>query len=257
MSVGSPGEDGAAAVESALRAACRTAAVPRPVAGFELYRIPPEHPFLRSLALPRDEAVDWSAALAELREECIGHGLVPRIELLAERRGRLRAALAAAGFLRTLAVPVLVARPAPMAGNGTIARLAAESRQELLAATLDAQHAILGAAPPSPAERAAFRACLERGSVRTWVRLDEAGRPIAGASLLGAPPVVELAGLWTLPEHRRRGFGRGVAEAALGGAYAAGCRLVWAGAASTASLAVLRGLAMTPVGTLESWEKLG
>lgn len=263
----------AACVEDALRAACARAAAARPLAGFDLFAIPAAHPFLRALALPRDADADGPAALAELVAVCRALGIVPRIELLAERRPKLRARLAASGWVRTLAVPVLArsiadepmpdAPPADAppsdgaAPDGPARPLDAAADEALLAATLEAQHAILGAASPSPAERAGFRACLADRSVRTWVRLDERGRPVAAASLLGAPPAVELAGLWCRPDRRRRGLARSVARAALIGAGEGGCRLVWAGAASAASAALLGGLGMVRSATLESWERIG
>lgn len=252
------GADPVALVEAGLHAACERAVRARPIGAFDLFRIPVEHPFLRALALPRAEPGGWEEPLRELVGCCAVEGVVPRIELLAERRAALRAALGAEGWIRTLAVPVLVRaaglEPAPAE---PVIRLHAASERALLAATLEAQHAILGAAPPRPAEEEAFRACLADGSVRTWVRLDEKGVPVAAASLLGGPPAVELAGLWTRPGRRRRGFARSVARAALAAAGAGGCRLVWAGAASAASAALLESLGMVRLATLESWERAG
>ncbi len=260
MSSPATGADLAALVEAGLRVACARAARPRPLAGFELFRIPVEHPFLRTLALPRAEPSEWGEPLRELVRVCAAEGLVPRIELLAQRREALRAALGAAGWIRTLAVPVLVKEVEPGAASAaadTVLRLEAASAWTLLAATLEAQHAILGAAQPRPAEEAAFRACLADGSVRTWVRLDEQGRPVAAASLLGGPPAVELAGLWTRPDRRRRGFARSVVRTALAAAGEGGCGLVWAGAANGASAALLESLGMVRLATLESWERAG
>lgn len=249
-----------ALVEAGLRAACDRAARARPIGAFELFRIPVEHPFLRALALPRAEPSGWEEPLRELVGCCAAEGLVPRIELLAERRPALRATLGAAGWIRTLAVPVLV-KPVDTgtasAVTEPVLRLEAASERPLLAATLEAQHAILGAAPPRPAEEEAFRACLADGSVRTWIRLDEEGRPVAAASLLGGAPAVELAGLWSRPDRRRRGLARSVARAALAAAGEGGCGLVWAGAASGASAALLGSLGMIRLATLESWERAG
>jgi ribosomal protein S18 acetylase RimI-like enzyme len=248
--------DPGALVEAGLATACGQAGAARSLLGFDLYRIPDEHPFLRSLALPRGDPPDWAGPLDELVRVCATLGLSPRLELLAQRRARLRAALAAAGWVRTLAVPVL-AEPVRRAARaeGGAWRLDAAAPEDRLAATLAAQHAILGAAPPSAAELACFRACLADGDVRTWVRLDESGRPVAAVSLLGGPPAVELAGLWTRPDRRRRGLARSLARAALAGAAETGAQLVWAGAANAASEALLRGLGMTAIATLESWER--
>lgn len=243
-------------VEAGLRMACAQVGTVGSLGGFELFRIAHEHPFLRSIALPKGDPPDWRAELDGLVRAAAALGLVPRIELLVERRAGLRAALAHAGWLRTLSVPVLVIRPPkePPTDPGAL-RLGRETPDDLVMATLAAQHAILGASPPSPAECASLRDCLGDGGVRTWVRLDETGRPIAAVSLLGGPPAVELAGLWTAPERRRTGLARGLAKTALAHAAEAGVELVWAGAASRASEALLRGLGMVAAGTLESWER--
>jgi hypothetical protein len=250
------GEDPLPLVEAGLRTACAQVGTVEDLAAFELFEIPREHPFLRSMALPKADPPDWQAPLEELVRAAAARALVPRIELLVERRLGLRTALVRAGWLRTLSVPVLVIRPtAESRTRGSALRLGRETPEDLLVATLVAQHAISGASPPSPAECASLRGCLSEGGVRTWVRLDEAGRPIAAVSLLGGPPAVELAGLWTAPERRREGLGRDLARTALADAAETGVELVWAGAASRASEALLQDLGMLVAGTLESWER--
>jgi len=250
----------AALVEAGLRAALAAAGCVHVLAGFDLYRVPVGHPFLHSLALPRGEPpaiADRAEAIDELIRFCAALGLVPRIELVAERRAGLRDALAARGFRRAFAVPVLAAVPSQLdPGPGEALRLSGRTPERLLRATLSAQHRILGAAEPSPAEYAAWRACLEADTVRTWIRLDGQGEPAAAASLLGGAPAVELAGLWSRADLRGRGLARSVARAALAAAGEGGCLLVWAGAANPASLRLLSRLGLHPGGTLEGWERL-
>lgn|GEM_PF-3486257 len=256
MRCGPEADDPLPLVEAGLRTACAQVGTVEDLGAFELFEIPREHPFLRSTALPKADPPDWQAALEELVRAAVARALVPRIELLVERRRGLRAALARAGWLKTLSVPVLVIRPtAESRAGGSALRLGRETAEDLSDATLAAQHVISGASPPSPAECAYFRHCLSEGGVRTWVRLDETGRPIAAVSLLGGPPAVELAGLWTAPERRREGLARDLASAALADAAEFGVELVWAGAANPGSSALLRGLGMRVAGTLESWER--
>lgn len=251
-------DDPLEAVEDGLRAACAGAGPARPLGGLDLYRVPAEHPFLRTVALARGAPADPGPAIAALLAAAPAAGRrPPPVELVAERRPGLRAALAAAGFARALSAPLLVGPPRPAAAAAGACRpLAPDAPEALLDATLEQQHRILGERPPSPAERAAWRRALAAGTVRTWVRV-QGGRPVAAASLLAAAPVAELAGLWTVPEERRRGHALAVAAAALDGHARAGGRLAWAAAEVPASARLLEALGLRRVGTLERWEPPG
>lgn len=265
--------DGLGAIEAGLHEACARVVRGADLGALVWYRIPAEHPFLRSVALPGTSPATVSragvaSALEALRALARAAGCPARVELVAERRAGLRPALAAAGFVATLRAPLLAGRAWPVAATAnaeptfapaapapriSLVALSPDAPEALLDAVLEHQHAVLGEHPPSAAERTAWRAVLARGTVRSWGRFRD-GRPIAAASLLVAEGVAELAGLWTIAEERRRGHGRSVAAAALAGA---GGRLVWAAAELPASAALLRGLGLRRVGTFERWELPG
>ncbi len=244
-----------AEVEAGLAAALAAAGRLERLGALDLHLVPTAHPLLRSTALPREEPEDWHEALAALVAAARAAGCRPRVELVAERRPQLRAALARAGFLRRLAAPLLAARlDRPTLPTAYCRSLTADMPNELLDRFLVHQHAVFGEAPPGAAERAFWRECLGRGELRSWTVL-EADRPVAAASLLGGPPTAELAGLWTLPDRRRRGYGRTVASAVLAGHVATGGRIVWAVACDAASAALLAGLGLSRAGTFELWER--
>lgn len=246
------GPDPAAAIEAALHGLCARAGTSLGLGRLRLHLVPSSHPFLRTVALPLPGRGGWAEALDALRAAIRLLGAQARIELVAERWPEAGAALAAAGFARTLAVPLLWWPAGVPVAAEACTRLGPETPAELLAETLALQHAQFGEPPPSAAERAHFAACLAEGSVRTWLMVED-GRAIAAASLQGDALAAELVGLWTRPDRRRRGFARRVAAAALAAHRAEGGRLLWAGAASPASEALLVGLGLRPVGTLEAW----
>ncbi|MDW8371658.1 MAG: GNAT family N-acetyltransferase [Geminicoccaceae bacterium] len=249
--------DPRAAIEAALHVLCARAGTSLGLGRLRLHLVPASHPFLRTVALPLPGRGGWSEALDALRAARL-LGAQARVELVAERWPEAEAALAAAGFVRTLAVPLLWwPAQAPVAAVAEpCRRLGPETPAELLAETLALQHAQFGEPPPSAAERAHLLACLAEGSVRTWLLVED-GRPVAAASLQGDALAAELVGLWTRPDRRRRGFARRVAAAALAAHDAEGGRLLWAGAASPASEALLRSLGLVRVGTLEAWAAIG
>ncbi|MCX8100398.1 MAG: GNAT family N-acetyltransferase [Geminicoccaceae bacterium] len=257
MSPAAP-SDPRAAIEAALHALCARAGTSLGLGRLRLHLVPASHPFLRTVALPLPGRGGWPQALAALRAAARLLEAPARIELVAERWPEAGAALAANGFARTLAVPLLWwPAQAPVAAVAEpCRRLGPETPAELLAETLALQHAQFGEPPPSAAERAHLLACLAEGSVRTWLLVED-GRPVAAASLQGDALAAELVGLWTRPDRRRRGFARRVAAAALAAHDAEGGRLLWAGAASPASEALLRSLGLVRVGTLEAWAAIG
>lgn len=243
-----------AAVEAGLGAALAAAGRVEWLGALDLHIVPTAHPLLRTTALPREEPADWAPALARLNAAARAVGCRPRVELVAELRPRLQAALAGSGFRRRLVAPLLVARLDTGAVSAASCRaLTTDAPIGLLDRFLETQHAMFGEAPPSPAERAVWRRCLEHGELRSWTVL-EVDRPIAAASLLGGLPTAELAGLWTVPDRRRRGHGRAVARAALAGHAGAGGRIVWAAATGAASANLLKGLGFARIGAFEIWE---
>jgi ribosomal protein S18 acetylase RimI-like enzyme len=78
--------------------------------------------------------------------------------------------------------------------------------------------------------------------------VDVAGTPVAGAVLQYGGGIAELAGVWTHPDHRRRGHARVACHALLAEAFAAGLPLAWLSAAEGA-LRLYEGLGFVRVGT--------
>jgi predicted GNAT family acetyltransferase len=72
--------------------------------------------------------------------------------------------------------------------------------------------------------------------------------PVSGSSLIGPGPVAELAGVWTRPPWRRRGYARAVCRLLLERYFAAGGELAWLSAGDLASGALYRRLGFVPCG---------
>jgi ribosomal protein S18 acetylase RimI-like enzyme len=93
-----------------------------------------------------------------------------------------------------------------------------------------------------------FRQEVASGTSRPALVLDE-GRPIAGACLIGVGAEAELAGVWTSPAHRRRGFATAACAALLRDFFNRGGELIWLSTAEHGSEALYRKLGFRRVGT--------
>jgi ribosomal protein S18 acetylase RimI-like enzyme len=78
--------------------------------------------------------------------------------------------------------------------------------------------------------------------------VDVDGVPGAGAVLQYGGGLAELAGVWSHPDHRRRGHARVACHALLAAAFADGLELAWLSAAEGA-LQLYEGLGFVRVGT--------
>ncbi len=212
------------------------------------------NPFL-SLAVPEGpDPDDWIAALRALAARFAAFGRRPRIEAFAELRPGLLDAADAAGWTRAMTAPVLVLEPAdlaaaPAASGGAYRRFDPEDAGRLEAA-LRGQHLAYGGTPDDPAALdwlPSLRAGLADGGVRAGA-VDVDGVPVAGAMLQFGGGAAELAGVWTHPDHRRRGHARVACHALLAEAFAAGLPLAWLSAAEGA-LRLYEGLGFVRVGT--------
>lgn len=175
-------------------------------------------------------------ALAALRRE---HGVVPRLEFMAELHPTLPEALERHGFVRASSDPVMTAdlRGGPAAAGTAPAgyrRLGPEAGP-LLGAFVRAQAQAFGL----PA--VAGYAFLERleGTIDSGVSLAAAllreGAPVAGAVLqLGSSGWAELAGVFTAAAMRRQGLAGAVCARLLAEAQEAGVSHVWLSAAESA-----------------------
>jgi ribosomal protein S18 acetylase RimI-like enzyme len=212
------------------------------------------NPFL-SVALPDGtDPDDWAAALVALAAHFEAAERRARIEAFAELRPGLLAAADAAGWTRAMTAPVLVLEPAALAAppppsGGTYRPFDPEDGARLEAA-LRGQGIAFGGAPDDAGALdwlPSLRAGLRDGRVRAGA-VDVAGAPLAGAVLQYGGGVAELAGVWSHPEHRRRGHARVACHALLAEAIADGLPLAWLSAAEGA-LQLYEGLGFVRVGT--------
>jgi ribosomal protein S18 acetylase RimI-like enzyme len=212
------------------------------------------NPFL-SVAIPDGaDPVDGSAALEALAVHFATAGRRARIEAFAELRPGLVAAADSAGWARAMTAPVLVLEPealaAPPSASGGAYRPLDREDAPRLEAALRGQHVAFGGAPTDPGALdwlPSLRAGLRDGRVRAGA-VDVAGTPVAGAVLQYGGGIAELAGVWTHPDHRRRGHARVACHALLAEAFAAGLPLAWLSAAEGA-LRLYEGLGFVRVGT--------
>ena len=100
-------------------------------------------------------------------------------------------------------------RPAPVVPGSTL--LARGAPASLLGAFLAAAAEAFGEpeAPLVAGELERFAQGLDRGTLAAAVVAD-GELPVSGSSLIGPGPVAELAGVWTRPPWRRRGYARAV-----------------------------------------------
>ncbi len=217
------------------------------------------NPFL-SVAVPDGvDPEDWAGALDALTAHFAGSGRRARIEAFAELRPGLLAAADAAGWTRAMTAPVLVLEPgafaAPPLPSGGAYRPFDPEDVGRIEASLRGQHAAFGGAADDGGALDWFpslRTGLREGRVRAGA-VDVAGVPVAGAVLQYGGGLAELAGVWTHPEHRRRGHARVACHALLAEAFAAGLPLAWLSAAEGA-LRLYEGLGFVRVGTQANLE---
>lgn len=241
-------------LEASLRAAAARGRERVAVPGFAAFVHVSPNPYL-SVAVPDGpDPDDWGAALAGLAAALARRGRRARIEAFAEARPGLMAAADAAGWARSMTAPVMVlgagARTAaPEPSGGTYRPLDPDDGARLEAA-LRGQHLAYGGTPGDPSELD-WLPTLRDGLRGGWVRagaVDVGGVPVAGATLQYGADAAELAGVWTHPDHRRRGHARVACHALLGAAFDDGLALAWLSAAEGA-LALYEGLGFVRVGT--------
>lgn len=195
---------------------------------------------LMHVAVPSGpEPADWGASVQALVALRHRHGIVPRLEFMAELHPLLGGALERAGFVRASADPVMTVDLPSAAGNvapppSGYRRLTAEDGA-LLTAFIKAQAGAFGMPP------ATGYAFLDRlSSTITQGRsiaaaLVEGGAPVAGAVLqLGTAGWGELAGVFTVEARRRRGLAAALCSGLLADARAAGHTHAWLSAAEDA-----------------------
>jgi GNAT superfamily N-acetyltransferase len=228
----------------------------RDVGPFRLYLWPRPEPFYRNRAIAAGPSPpDWGPAVAGLLAAFAAANREPRTESFPELRPGLAEALEAAGLRREAEAPAmaLAAADGPSsrgATAGAVRILDAATPPTLLEAFLCGVQAAFGAPPaPDPGELAQLRRDLAEGATLAAAWLEDGGRPVAGACLIGLGPEAELAGVWTDARHRRRGLATAVCAALLRRFFAAAGELAWLSAAGEGSEALYRRLGFARVGT--------
>jgi ribosomal protein S18 acetylase RimI-like enzyme len=218
-----------ARIDDYLHTAPRTACDAVPSAGFVLYLNRQSDSPWFSYARPLAEAPpDPAAAVAEAVARFRAAGRAPRWEWVAETAPWLESALNAAGWTCE-PTPLLTVtperfRPEEPAGFRVRAFTAAEPGEPLIRAQRRAFD--LPDEAPSAGELALKRAWLARGGAFT-VAESPAGEILGVGGHLPLDGVTEIAGIGTVPAHRRRGVGGAVSTALIRDAFARGCDLVF------------------------------
>jgi ribosomal protein S18 acetylase RimI-like enzyme len=216
---------------------------------FRIYLWPRPEPFYRNRALPMAEPARWQPAIERLVAIFAHAGREPRLEFFAERWPTLPPALQAAGFVLESRAPALVLATPPADTQPAGEILGPGCPPALSATFLAGVQTVFGAPPPTdPGELVQLRRDLEQGvTIAAMLWLDR--QPVAGASLIGVGAEAELAGVWTRPEHRRRGHAQAVCARLLRHFFGRGGELVWLSAGGEGSEGLYLKLGFGRVGT--------
>lgn len=223
-------------------------------AAFRVHLWPAPDPFYRNVAIPRLQPAAWAPAIAEMRRLFLERRRSPRLEFFAELWPGLAAALEEQGFVLDRAGPVMICdRPSlspPLPDMADVTLLHGDMPPSLLSSFLEGAAEAFGepAGVLAEGEIEQLRDGLARGSIRT-AAVFVADRAVAGASLVGNGPVVELAGVWTAAAHRRRGHAAAACHRLLTDLFAHGGESAWLSAGNDESCALYRKLGFVPIGT--------
>lgn len=240
-----------ARAEHQLLGALGARAIVRETAAFRIHLWPTPDPFYRNVAVPVRRPASWASAIAAMTDVFAAAGREARLELFAERWPDLPEALEAAGFRLESRAPVLAlpSSEAPRPPEPGVTLLGPGYDTALLRRCLAAQDRAFGASLAlDERELEELAAALAEGRTIAAAVL-EAGEPVAGGSLLGIGPVAELAGIWTAPTHRRRGYARRVCVALLARFRVLDGELVWLSAPTAEGERLYRAVGFRRVGT--------
>ncbi len=221
--------------------------------GFAVFLDPVSSAYLLSFAVPAElDPADWSPGIAALREVFESRGRRPRLEYFHELHTGLAWALEAAGFEQDTSAPVMALQrealtdlPTSVAGDYVRFTTADEDRLEPF---LRGQSLAYGG--DGGEDALAWLPNLSAGlkAGRSWVAgLEQEGAFVSGAVIQGGE-TGELAGVWTLPEHRKQGLAFHVCRRLLHDYFAKGHELCWLSAAEGA-LSLYERLGFERVGT--------
>lgn len=191
-----------------------------------------------AVAVPESPSPSLADALVEV-ERCFARRRAPAsIEYVEELHPGLAEAAHARGWRTATVAPVMVldtpaALGRPIATRADVRALRADD-EGALRRYLTGQHAAYGGHGEPLAWLPLLRAGLAAGSVHAMA-LEVAAGIVAGASLQLGAGVGELAGVWTDPRMRRRGYAQAVCAALLADAFGRGLELAWLSAAPGAT----------------------
>jgi len=241
-------------IETTLRAAAQSTRDVQSCGPFHVMIWPGSALPYVNYATPAGACADWDGAVADLRMAFQAHRRQPRVELFPGLWPEADAALARAGWRLEREAPVMVAtaadlRPAPAPLDVEARALSPDDPDVLLDAFLRVQAAAFTFPPEDlgPTRVAELRRELAAGGTIV-IALIEGARVRGGATVLGAPPIAELAGVGVEPGAQRRGLGAHACTVALQRFFAGGGRTAWLGAGDTGSESLYRRLGFRTIG---------
>ena len=209
-------------------------------------------------AMPVRSARDWDRAVDRLPPAFAAADRAPRVEVIVETWPAADAALRRRGWTVAGEAPVMALepdafRPAPPVAGIAERWLDGGDPDGRLDDFLDLQSTAFGFATDRLGRHRIvdLRQELSTGSMATLAMIEN-GRVLAAASLLGAPPLGELAGVAVRPEARGRGCGARACTVALDRFLHQGGRLVWL-VAEAQAVRLYEGLGFVRVGTHRSY----
>ena len=227
-------------IEAGLRATASFARDVTRVPGFQVAIAPGAAAGLAVAVPDGGEPADLGASLAAVEAVFGRHGIEPTIEYVEELHPTLAAAARAHGWRTAMTAPLMVVaepgptmRPGP--GSDAVRFLTADDRAAL-DAYLRGQHRAYGGADDDGALAwlPVLRAGLAAGTI-VVVAVESKDCVVAGASVQIGAGVGELAGVWTLPEARRRGHAGAACAAAVQRVLTTEVDLCWLSAAPDAT----------------------
>ncbi|MFL5335414.1 MAG: GNAT family N-acetyltransferase [Geminicoccaceae bacterium] len=223
------------------------------IEGFRVHLWASPDPFYRNVAIPTDAACLEASSVARMQDLFAAHARTPRLEFFAELWPGLAPVLESAGLTLDREAQVMVRRPgdelpAPLGGEAAVLLDAGQQRVRLQAFLAAAATAFAETGPLNPGEVDRLAAGLARGTIAAAGSL-QGREPVAGASLIRVGPVAELAGVWTLPDWRRRGLARACCRLLLERFFGDGGEIAWLSAGGPAGQALYGQLGFRPCGT--------
>jgi ribosomal protein S18 acetylase RimI-like enzyme len=202
---------------------------------FDAFFSPSPEPHL-SFAIPK-AGLGQPQAIEALIEAFYDHGRVPRLEYFHELHPQVRGALGKKNFLQDMWAPVMTLTPqdlsSPLQVGAVYQPLTDDTKK--METFLRCQSVAFGGAGNDDALvwLAGMTGMMQLGEL-VGAFLEREGKMVSGAVIQGAIDG-ELAGVWTLPSHQRRGLSYALCQRLLSDYFATGQELCWLSAAEAAT----------------------